>query len=429
MSSLLETQMATTVISHTVIDMLLLEIGTEIINNSNGSLRSISDQWTQTWLSTFNGNQASPQSIYFYIVKIAQLIVLPGLVFSILKMYTYAKKVEDPVQVALIAGQVAILAALAYNNYNLTGEAAFGIRSLTNGWQKDILATQINAVNFNGAINDRFLLNDTKAILRGIKDECDAIVVPANVIAISLTRPQNPNPPLTEGQSKFYDKMECYDRLGREAKKLRTEANYVGCSFKGVVGDCKGLIGWLEDFERTFSNNLVKTEQQIQTKGKMETDYLNQAFSNWLGGKTAEGTLLPLFYGLQFGFTQLMEAGHWIAGVSGPLAVAFSLFPNNGMPMFLQWLVYMFAIGFMKIIYALMVGVSAQSLSVATGGGLNETAFGLIIGVLAPAIAFGLATGGAAAAVNAMAGTSLAVIAGLSSFGASLIGGAAGLLK
>jgi len=100
--------------------------------------------------------------------------------------------------------------------------------------------------------------------------------------------------------------------------------------------------------------------------------------------------VVSVLYWMQIGYQNLLEAGLLLTALFGPIALGGSLLPYGPKSIF-AWLTGFFAIGFARICFNIIVGLTAVVATESQGG--DPAWFALFAGLFAPLLATGLATG------------------------------------
>ena len=101
----------------------------------------------------------------------------------------------------------------------------------------------------------------------------------------------------------------------------------------------------------------------------------------------------------QWAFVNLIQISLLLTGLMGPIAVAASLLPFGGKPIF-AWLTGFLSLGFAQICYNIIVGLAAV---VILNANIYDTnGFLVLSAILAPALALALSAGGGLAIFNIM---------------------------
>lgn len=110
--------------------------------------------------------------------------------------------------------------------------------------------------------------------------------------------------------------------------------------------------------------------------------------------QTVVQTILLAF---QWAFANVLEISMLLTGLMGPLAVAGSLLPFGPKSIF-TWIIGFFSLGMAQISYNIIVGMCAVVIVNADITDVNG--FLVIVGLLGPALALAIATGGGISVFN-----------------------------
>jgi hypothetical protein len=116
-------------------------------------------------------------------------------------------------------------------------------------------------------------------------------------------------------------------------------------------------------------------------------------------------------------FLYILEAMMLVTGLVGPIFVALSLFPVGTKPM-VAWGVSFLTIGFCKICYNLISGLSAIAMVYAGPEGSDMTIASVVLGLLSPVLSFVIASNSGFSALSTVTYTaqSFGLNAGMSSY-------------
>jgi hypothetical protein len=114
--------------------------------------------------------------------------------------------------------------------------------------------------------------------------------------------------------------------------------------------------------------------------------------------------------GWQWAFANMLELAMLLTGLIGPIAVAGSVVPLQGRPLW-AWLVGFFSLGMAKFSYNVIVGLAATVIVAADAQTQGDFGFLLLIGVLAPILALAIAGGAGMAVFRGVSGGVTRVIA------------------
>jgi hypothetical protein len=104
-------------------------------------------------------------------------------------------------------------------------------------------------------------------------------------------------------------------------------------------------------------------------------------------------------------FIYILEVLMLVTALVGPIFVALSLFPSGG-KFLLNWGASFLSIGFCKICYSLISGLSALAMVYAGPENVDMVVASLVLGLFAPVLSFGIASGSGMSILNTIAYTS-----------------------
>ena len=154
------------------------------------------------------------------------------------------------------------------------------------------------------------------------------------------------------------------------------------------------LLPWLDD----LSNSVQGAVAAYHSSGGNPGQGLAGFFGGFLGTQT-RALIHTFLMAFQWGFVNLIQISMLLTALMGPIAVAASLLPFGGKPIF-AWLTGLLSLGFAQISYNIIVGLAAV---VILNSQIYDTnGFLVLIALLAPALALALAAGGGMAIFNIM---------------------------
>jgi hypothetical protein len=135
----------------------------------------------------------------------------------------------------------------------------------------------------------------------------------------------------------------------------------------------------------TAANGNTSNEQKkvglFDIKDETEAVYFNQAIASF-----------------RKAFLYIVEVMMLVTALVGPIFLGLSLFPVTNKP-FLPWGISFLSLGFCKICYTLISGLSAIAM-VFNGQGNDMLVASMVLGLLAPVLAFSIASGSGLAALT-----------------------------
>jgi hypothetical protein len=101
------------------------------------------------------------------------------------------------------------------------------------------------------------------------------------------------------------------------------------------------------------------------------------------------------------GFTYIVEIMILVDALIGPIFLGLSLFPVGTKPL-IAWGVSFLSLGFCKICYSLISGLSSIAFVFAEPENTDMTVVAVVLGLLSPVLAFSIASGSGINALNAV---------------------------
>jgi hypothetical protein len=101
------------------------------------------------------------------------------------------------------------------------------------------------------------------------------------------------------------------------------------------------------------------------------------------------------------GFTYIIEIMMLVTGLIGPIFLGLSLFPVGTKPL-IAWGVSFLSLGFCKICYSLISGLSSIAFVLAGPENTDMTVVAVVLGLLSPVLSFSIASGSGINALNAV---------------------------
>jgi hypothetical protein len=103
------------------------------------------------------------------------------------------------------------------------------------------------------------------------------------------------------------------------------------------------------------------------------------------------------------GFAYIIEIMMLVTGLIGPIFLGLSLFPVGTKPL-IAWGVSFLSLGFCKICYSLISGLSSIAFVLAGPENTDMTVVAVVLGILSPVLAFSIASSSGIAALNSAIG-------------------------
>ena len=358
--------------------LLLAQVGggIGIIEDSVSQLEAVQAAWNERWSDIFAGNNG----LYLGITEFAAVIVAGAFIFfAVIWVKTAIDRGILPALPEVL--WVFVVMALLFNNGALLGATTLGIRNLINAQTQIVLDVQIGEISMLEALNDVILSQQAKSEIQQEYAECEA----------------------KEGQAQ----IDCFIDAGERARnRLDAEFRARGWWTAGVERQWARITQITEQIQQEYENN--PSRSFISNPG---TDILAAYFLQTGSQALAE----QLLKGWQWAFANLLELSMLITGLLGPIAVAGSVIPLQGRPLW-AWLIGFFSLGMAKFSYNVIVGLAATVVVAANAQDQSDFSFLLLVSVLAPILALALAGGAGMAVFRGVSGGITRIIAVGTSF-------------
>ncbi len=337
--------------------------GRAIIEDSIQQIQSVQQAWDKRWLDIFGG----ANGLYEGINKFAAMIVVGAFIFFAVSW------VKDAIERGIFPALpnvlwVLLVFVLLFNNGKMLGTITLGLRNLINDQTTVVLQVQIGEVSMLEALNDVIVSQQAKTLIQQQYAECEA----------------------KEGQAQ----VDCFLEAGKRAS--------------AIIDQEYRAKGW-------FTAGVERLKAHIDAVGQRlaaaEQNKPNSNLSSFVGDLVQESLLATagqaaaqaILKGFQWAFANILELSMLLTGLIGPIAVAGSIMPLAGRPIW-AWLIGFFSLGLAKFSYNIIVGLAATVVVAAEAQSSADIGFLLLISVLAPVLALALAGGGGMAVFRGVSG-------------------------
>lgn len=340
--------------------------GETILKDSIEQLGKVQEAWDARWKDIFDGTNG----LYNGINSFAAVILVGAFIFFAVGW------VKDAIERGIFPALPEVLwlfviFALLYNNGAMLGSLTLGMRNLINAQTQVVLTVQIGEVSMLNALNDVIVSQQAKAQIQQQYAECEA----------------------KEGKAQ----IDCFQAAGQQAQKIVEEYQRQGWGTAGIQRLWERL--------RAINERLSKEYQKRDAVGKvltapsLLTNFIREGFIA-TAGQAASQQLLKAF---QWAFANLLELSMLLTGLIGPIAVAGSVIPLQGRPIW-AWLIGFFSLGLAKFSYNVIVGLAATVVVAADAQSSSDMGFLFLISILSPVLALAIATGGGMAVFRGVSG-------------------------
>ncbi len=344
--------------------LFLAQIGpSDIVNQQRQATTAIAGAWDSTWNDVFLGKGG----VYPVIVSLSGIIALCCLLFFMVNWFGESLEAggggsnKTLGEIMWIVFVVSLLAGGGIGISNLT----LGIRGWINQANERVLESTTLNVQIKQAYKQAVGQANAQKEIGRIIDAC---------------------------QGKASDKqLECL-KSGKDQVDL-------------ILADSRiNNDGFADKFGNYITGIIGSAISAAQTGGPAAGVF---AGLNALWRPANEAFLQGLLLGFQFAFSNLIEMSALLVGLMGPLAVAGSLLPIGGKPIY-AWLTGLIALAMAKLSFNIIVGLI--STVVVTAGVGDSLWFPIFVGILSPILAI---------AISSLSG--FAVFQGITSAGAEII--------
>jgi hypothetical protein len=327
----------------------ILQNGIDVSNN-------VAETWNKQWLTIFQSE------LYYTIVALAGGFAAASLLFFMLNFFHRMTLQEDyaaALQSMVLAMGVIVLLA---NNAYVLSHGTLALRGMIHNVSEKVLSQTLLEVSLEDAIQASVDKGTVSTEISALLSQCEGMV----------------------GQKQ----QDCFKSANEQANSIiqdyqaKHPQSQALDNFKTLAGNQSGgFYGLIQQGLAGFGSELANGG----TGGEG-----GAGFAAGMLGAISQSIIQTLLYAFQWAFANILEIALLLTGLMGPLAVAGALM-FDGKSLW-GWLTGFFAIGMAQICYNIIVGVAAV---VVVNADVTDTlGFLVIISVLAPALALGLASGG-----------------------------------
>jgi hypothetical protein len=328
-------------------------------------------QWRQIFTSAAS---VTDFSLYGLIVDLARLFAVGALVFFMLR-FVYAIVHEGDYQepIRMLVWPLVVVLFLSNDGQLLAGGTR-ALRAELNDVAAGVL--EVTALNINleqairGALAKGVIGVETSAQIQ----QCQTLI----------------------GESQVECLESAYEQI--EATIGAFEENWI----VDAAGNVAGRIPLLEQIRSSVQGAV----DAYNTSGGDVGQVLPGFFGGFVGSQT-RAIVYSLLTAFQWGFVNLIQISMLLTGLMAPIALAASLLPFGGKPIF-AWLTGFFSLGFVQIMYNIIVGFAA--VVIVNANTFDTNGYLVLIALLAPALAIALASGGGLAIFSILLSSSTGVV-------------------
>ncbi|MEG3437881.1 hypothetical protein V0288_12205 [Pannus brasiliensis CCIBt3594] len=314
-----------------------------VLINGADAANQVAESWNATWKNVLgDSGSLGGATLYGVLCWVGTVFAVGTLIFLIIELYKDLNEGKPLVLQSLV--WPLLVAFLLNNNGVLLARSTLSLRDMINKANSQALAITMSGIKLdelyreaNGKIGLQAMISDT---LR----PCQSL--------------------LGEAQ------LQCVNSALERSRSLVDAYEF---AFGGGGGSwIDGIRGFLDGVRDTLSQDVL----DIGVFGLLKPVWMP--------------IVVSVLYWMQIAYQNLLEASLLITALLGPIAVGGSLLPYGAKPVF-AWLTGFFSIGFARLCFNIIVGLTSV---VATSSGDGDPFwFALFAGLLAPILASSLASG------------------------------------
>ncbi|NEQ48218.1 MAG: hypothetical protein F6K00_33670 [Leptolyngbya sp. SIOISBB] len=314
-------------------------------------------QWQQIFMS----------ELYGQIVDLAKIFAVGALVIFMMR-FAYAAVHEgdysEPVRM-LVWPLIVVL--FLVNDGQLLAAGTTAMRNVLNEKSEQVLKVSMLNVRLEEAIRGALAKGVIGVEISSQIQQCQALI----------------------GESQ----VECL-----EAAYQQVEATIGDFQQHWAVGAAHAAGSLVTPFYNQITEGIRGAIDAYETSGGSVGQVLPGFFGGFVGS-TSRALVHALLMAFQWAFVNLVQISMLLTALVGPIALAASLLPFGGKPIF-AWLTGFFSLGFAQIMYNIVVGLAA--VVIMNANTFDTNGYLVLIALLSPALALGLASGGGLAIFNIM---------------------------
>lgn len=321
--------------------------------------------WNKQWDTVFQS------TLYTSINHIAITFAVGSLLFFIVQMFRNMVAFDEINEhLADLAWPLIVIFMLANNSY-MTANATFAMREMIKTVSTEVLSTTLLEVRLQDAVQNAFLRGAIGGEITAQLNQCEGLVGEPQVSCLVIANEQ---------VQKTIDDFAARTGIPGSFVKMRAAIS----SAINAIPVVRGAGGAVE--------NAGDADNPLAAIPAAVTGF----FGGYLSA-TIQTVVQVVLLAFQWAFANVLEISMLLTGLMGPLAVAGSLLPFGPKSIF-TWIIGFFSLGMAQISYNIIVGMCAVVIVNADITDVNG--FLVIVGLLGPALALAIATGGGISVFN-----------------------------
>ena len=344
---------------------------TELLEKGINTSNSISDSWDAQWLIVFQ----SP--LYTSINQLALIVAVGALIFFVMKwVYSAVHDGDYSSPIRDLIWPIVVVTFLS-NNALLLAQSTIALRGVIHETSQSVLDVTLLDVSLKQAVRAGIARGVVTSEVSAQVSQCQGMVGQDQIDC------------LQQAKAQVEDTLSQY-----ESKWNIPVPPGLGLLVQGIAG-------------------AVQTASQENNVGSGAV-YGTLGFLGGFFGGAFTSITQSLLLAFQWAFANTLEITMLLTGLLGPIAMAASLLPFPGKPIF-AWLVTFVSFGMAQISYNIIIGLAATVMI--NSDVVDTNGFLVIIALLAPALALGLSAGGGMTIFNIILSGSTGAVAMLSTQG------------
>lgn len=319
--------------------------GGSLVKRSAEIADSVTTGFDNLWTELLSGQ------LYASLCTVGILFAVATLVFFMIEWTKQMLNFEETRAITDLIWPLTVAVLLA-NNGQLLGQGTIGVRDYINNVNRYVLERTVEGVDLRAAYQKALGVEAVRSAIGQSIKAC---------------------------QSSSLNSQEVVDCLKAAKDKLKNE-------YPSYFDKDGGVFGWVLDRIEGIINAPI---QAIQS-GANPIQVLLSPFSSFIGSVVA-GSITNVLVALGGAYQWGIELTMLLTALLGPLAVGASLLPYGSKSIF-AWLSGYFSVGMAKLSFNMIAGFAGEL--IASSRSDQPLFFLFVIGIIAPALATGLAAGG-----------------------------------
>lgn len=336
----------------------------EGISLSQGTTTAWNTQWDNIFSST----------LYTAVNDLAITFAVGSLIFFVVQLFRNMVAFNEINEhLVELAWPLIVILMLANNSY-LTANATLAMRNVINQVSTEVLSTTLLQVKLQDAVQNAVLRGAIGGQITAQISQCEGLVGQPQKDCLVTANEQ-----VQQTIQDFQQRTGIPGSFLKIAAAINDSVNSIP-SVRGAEGAVQSAGGAIAN------GNL----------GAVGPSAVAGFFGGYLNA-TIQSIVQTILLAFQWAFANVLQISMLLTGLMGPLAVAGSLLPFGPKSLY-TWIIGFFSLGMAQISYNIIVGLCAVVIVNADITDVNG--FLVIVGLLGPALALAIATGGGISVFN-----------------------------